>query len=651
MQFPKLTPLQSRFAATFAATLFLIVLYLVFSNPSFAYAAEFSPTITDLQGLLLLTDGGTTRDPETSALTAHHEIGGGDDQKSKRALPLGIQSLGNNQFQKSNIDFGQVQYWVLPNEVIQGPKAPTTPGLPTSVPAGSEPSGEVISQYELRKREAAYHEKRSTTVYISMNTCLQPSVNETSASKNSAALPPPLEVYISTSVQSPGPGKDPASQSLYTADGGFMSASIAADDDVYIAVAAPNSTDFSGIYNYEIATSIDDFFHSVDDEDPFLYFVDSDLNSALLETNNVTQAAPNSTNYNEWMNLTPPWTIFVSNQNYTVTAGLERSYCALSLQAQIRSGNQAIQVGMTSRGLGNKPKEDIYIVGLNRSSTYTGILGMTGNSTASGNGVVGGGGKVWRPMQFFTKAGTFVRTFNLLESIPPTNRLSVDENCALLYNLTFCDEVAYAVPSNPALNFSQLSIIYDSNAQALYQNFSNSLEVIQCNTSPEQMYSLAVGCSDCAFAYKQWLCAVTIPRCADFSNSAAFLQPRNAGQAFLNGTSLPADGPLVQSFATNASRNPIIDSQIKPGPYKEVLPCQDLCNELVRTCPASFGFSCPTGKYLNISYGFRDPNGDITCSYLGAAYYLNAGSHIFDRTSLSVLSILSILGFWFILLT
>lgn len=99
--------------------------------------------------------------------------------------------------------------------------------------------------------------------------------------------------------------------------------------------------------------------------------------------------------------------------------------------------------------------------------------------------------------------------------------------------------------------------------------------------------------------------------------------PRNAAQAFLNGTSLPADDPLVTSPVTSKSRNPIIDLEIKPGPYKEVLPCLDLCHDLVRTCPSALSFKCPTGKYVNASYGHRASNGDITCSYLGAAYYLN----------------------------
>lgn len=411
MQLPKLTPLQSRFAATFAATLFLIILYLVFSNPGFAYAAEFSAAISDPQELpLLISDRPLHELGGPSLTTTLPGVEDADDEqkpKPRRALPPGIKALGNNEFQLSNINIGEVQYWQLPKEVVIGPHAPSVSGLPPSITATSAPTGDGISHAELRKRGEVSLDRRSTTVYISMNTCLQPSLNQTQLSPNSSSIPPGLEVYVSTSIQAPGPGNDPSSQTSYVADGGYMSASLVADDDVYIAVAAPNFTHFSGIYNYEIATSIDGLFHAVDDEDPFLYFVDSDLNSALLETNNVTQSAPNSTNYQEWMKITPPWTIFVNNQNFTLTNGLERSYCALNLQAQIRSGNQALQVGMTNRGLGNKPKEAIYIVGLNRSSTYTGILAMTGNSTASGNGVVGGGGKVWLPTQFFTKSGTF----------------------------------------------------------------------------------------------------------------------------------------------------------------------------------------------------------------------------------------------------
>lgn len=48
----------------------------------------------------------------------------------------------------------------------------------------------------------------------------------------------------------------------------------------------------------------------------------------------------------------------------------------------------------------------------------------------------------------------------------------------------------------------------------------------------------------------------------------------------------------------------MIDTAIKPGPYKELLPCSDICYNLVRSCPAALQFACPLeGHGLNYSYG------------------------------------------------
>lgn len=192
----------------------------------------------------------------------------------------------------------------------------------------------------------------------------------------------------------------------------------------------------------------------------------------------------------------------------------------------------------------------------------------------------------------------------------------------------------------------------------MYQNFNYSLQQIPCNTTSSAQYSLAKTCDDCAAAYKQWLCAVTMPRCEDFSANMAWLQPRNMAQRFINSSSLPPTSQFLQQdllnapyvpmngapgdsaawsqtyasvFASNSSRNPdIIDQTIMPGPYKEVLPCDDLCYSLVQSCPASFGFGCPTsGRGLELDYGKRSgDSSNLTCSYLGAVYYLNDAGRI-----------------------
>lgn len=142
-------------------------------------------------------------------------------------------------------------------------------------------------------------------------------------------------------------------------------------------------------------------------------------------------------------------------------------------------------------------------------------------------------------------------------------------------------------------------------------------------------------CSTCAAAYKTWLCSVTIPRCEDFTSNDTWLQPRALNQTFPDGTPLSQEllAPYAADMSNSAflsSRNPLIDSQVKPGPYKEILPCQELCYDLVQSCPAQLGFACPrpwlTG--FNTSYGVKPPidNGSVVCNYPGAAHTYSASS-------------------------
>ena len=200
-----------------------------------------------------------------------------------------------------------------------------------------------------------------------------------------------------------------------------------------------------------------------------------------------------------------------------------------------------------------------------------------------------------------------------------------------MYNLTFCTSVAYSAPANfqnsKFSNTTALAQHYDNYASSLYTNFSYSLQQVPCNTTSSAQYSLTRNCTDCAEAYKIWLCAVTIPRCEDFSNPAQFLQPRAMNQSFTNSTlsGLTENDPTFRRqnnsrAYSNSSRNPMIDSEIKPGPYKEVLPCEELCYGLVQSCPASLQFVCPLKDHgLNYTYGTKvKGSGAVTCSFPGA---------------------------------
>ena len=68
----------------------------------------------------------------------------------------------------------------------------------------------------------------------------------------------------------------------------------------------------------------------------------------------------------------------------------------------------------------------------------------------------------------------------------------------------------------------------------------------------------------------------------------------------------------------------MIDDVIKPGPYKEMLPCQDLCFDIVRSCPAQLGFACPNSPARELSYGKRDrEEQELKCNFPGAVVKLN----------------------------
>lgn len=156
----------------------------------------------------------------------------------------------------------------------------------------------------------------------------------------------------------------------------------------------------------------------------------------------------------------------------------------------------------------------------------------------------------------------------------------------------------------------------------MYSNFEKVMMQIACEAPDTSLYSLARNCNDCRAAYKRWLCTVSIPRCEDILSNSPFSVPRNAGQAFPNGSSLPDEvkNALVQFPYSKVSRNKFIDAEIQPGPYREILPCEDVCYEVVQSCPAAIGFTCPQPGLIgfNVSYGRRGQNGStVWCNYPG----------------------------------
>ncbi|GKT49308.1 calcium influx-promoting protein ehs1 [Colletotrichum spaethianum] len=634
----QLSPLQSRLAASLIASLLLVLIYYLLSTPTFALAAEVTgatqPLLDDFQfddSLQQRSHLEPTYEPEFAAF----------DRSIIGRAPAGVTGLVNNVKINRNVPGNTTQNFVfeaiaifanffdgMDDAFMVEPREGVNDSFSPELVSTEDEDLENETR-GLRRRQA-----QGRMVYISATTCIQPQ----RAANNTKEDPPQITMYISTSQdnQTPGPGQNASIQKTVKFEEGAAIFSVNATGDVFIGIGAPekDSEKFTGDWNFDVAVSTDEYYHSFDTNPSELLWVDSDSSAALLTTRNLTDSQ-NETLIQEIMEQGPPFVMFVENRDQPTTKGVRRSMCGLENYAQIAAkkggqfGNLASTV-MTTRGPGNLPKQQFFFNGLNASALYTGILVQVSNSSAlkkrQDGGSTGGGGRVFEATPFETKDGMHMTGNALFVAMAD---LTSGENCKIITDLQFCNETEYAVPANSnKMNITQLAQFYDNYARDMYANFQKQLAQVACEAPPVQRYSLARDCSDCEIAYKKWLCSVTIPRCEDFTSPTNFSLVRNAQQSFPNGTLLPADIQANFSARVNQqSRNPLIDEMIEPGPYREILPCAYLCYDLVQSCPASLGFNCPTpdDAVFNSSYALQ-VDGALTCNYPGAVHNPSASS-------------------------
>ncbi|KAF2024739.1 hypothetical protein EK21DRAFT_21695, partial [Setomelanomma holmii] len=460
---------------------------------------------------------------------------------------------------------------------------------------------------ELRKRQS------TNRVWLSANTCRQPMFTEGQAPQSH----PQLVMYISTSNPRPGPN---STTGLATApvlfDSGFASLDLNTSSDVYIGIAAPNlENGWFGSWHFEMTASLHGTYYTYNQSDPFLYLIDSDSDSALFITYNLSDPTNTTNTTEQWIDNNPfrmyAWPV---GDNTNIT-GMEHSLCAL--KSLNNETDVTVQTTITTKFGGNLPKSQFHVQGLKNGTKYNGFLTVEGSQNVlqlPGAGAVRGGGYVFKQFEFMTK---------------------FDTSCQVIYDLEFCDSVAYAVPSSDKYKNDDdgLKALYVDQAKKYYDNFNKSIQQVACDTTSDAQYSLARNCNDCKIDYKNWLCSVLIPRCEDWQAPDAkwWLQPRNVNALLPDGSST-YNGNMSKEFnetkrdrfAFSKSRNPMIDETIQPGPYKELKPCEDLCFDIVRSCPAKLEFSCPNPPARDSSYGRRDPKEeDLWCNFPGAVQKLN----------------------------
>jgi calcium channel MID1 len=254
---------------------------------------------------------------------------------------------------------------------------------------------------ELRRRQAG------NRVWISANTCRQPNppTNGTAGTKNH----PQLVMYVSTSSQNQKPGPDstddlatPPTGILF--ESGFANFSVQANSDVYIGISAPNlEPGWFGSWHFDVAASTDGPHHSYNSNNPFLFMIDTDSDSALFITYNLSQPGTNDTD--KWMENNPFKMYAFEADHVTDVTGMERSLCAL--QNYNRTTNISYDLSITTKFGGDLPKSQFHLQGLKAGKTYNGFLTVQGGTDVlqlpSGN-TVRGGGMVFQQFNWTTKS-------------------------------------------------------------------------------------------------------------------------------------------------------------------------------------------------------------------------------------------------------
>ncbi|CEP64703.1 Mid1p LALA0_S13e01068g [Lachancea lanzarotensis] len=361
-------------------------------------------------------------------------------------------------------------------------------------------------------------------------------------------------------------------------------------------VVVPSQATESLFWNYTLSISQYDLVFQWDNR-AWIELVDSDYDSALLVTGNVTQSST-SANYSIYDTALYDLYLYsysdidyfdnslthslgaVRNGPYLVSSAKNTS-AAYGYGANNSTG-LAIQKSITVRE--GSVKEQFHITGLNASTTY--VVYLTKKISDNQNVLSSDGGVL------FSKS-----TFTTLS----------DNSCSLIFGLDFCDGVAYSVPTSSLAigNKTANAIMYDDIAKSLYANFSKALQIIPCDTEDDAKFSPLRSCDDCAEAYRNWLCAVSIPRCTTLQ-SKYFIHRKK-----------------------DDNRNEYLNQQIQPlNDYFEVLPCVDMCYSLVTDCPPDFQFSCPSktshSELFYLSYNvFQNGEPFDTCNYVGSSKNLH----------------------------
>lgn len=343
--------------------------------------------------LLSLRDQSRTlRDGDVGGRSYEPDFAGLDRGIIGRA-PEDVIALANNAPQPMNIQPGEIQYWTFPKTSLQAPYASPAFDLPLDMSATTNTTCLENDLIQLATKQGTTAATRS--VWLSISVCDQPSSGE-------AGVPSQLEVYLSQSSTNQQPDQNQHDQFI-TIEEGYGNVTLSrVSDDIWIGVRAPQAPDgFEGTYNYELAASIDGLYTTYFRGDPNINDTqitawDTDSNSSILSTGDITNSMSNTTVFSRWMEKDPPFNVYVHDQADLFFQSMSRSICGLRNHAKAQKSEKHMVK------IGGQPKQLFYVDGLNSSTLYYAIMTL---ERSLGDSLAGGGGTVWKATSFTTKSG------------------------------------------------------------------------------------------------------------------------------------------------------------------------------------------------------------------------------------------------------
>ncbi|PWN48157.1 hypothetical protein IE53DRAFT_334217 [Violaceomyces palustris] len=434
----------------------------------------------------------------------------------------------------------------------------------------------------------------SDPIYVSMSICTGPEIpayNSSNAtlvkqlglSATQVRRSTLLGLYVSDQPEVPEPGADSGLKSnrFSFAQGGWASVELekGSDQGIWIGVWPPVDTrNVTGTFELRIVASTKARMESVDST-IFPTLDDTDSTRALVTLYNHT--APSAQNLT--LIVLPTFGEF----SLPSAAYFNSSFCAiLDAWEGLRGGSNSIKVNST---VSNTTSETIQSAGggtnlteldplLNRVRFEIGNLQRGTNYTA------------W--MVLGTNVSDTI-TSVLFPAIKFKTKSS--ENCRLVHDIDFCPQVAYSIPVNPSISTERALSVIQETINPSFSNFSEMIDTFPCGDAYFGMYSYVQTCQACKESYRNWLCAVTMPRCTDPVESDDQSRASQNGSELTGAPSGPNTKllPYIVNRSNNTSRQPYIDQDLQAGTYGELLPCIYNCYFVSRTCPPTIQWACP----------------------------------------------------------